>query len=447
MLVVLLLMLPASIQADWTRSYSVQEFSAAMKQELAESQSDATKRVRECASRYHTRPFLHSMPSIQVLDPNLYLNATPTAHPWLGRRAHYVPQSNRELNTAALEATKVFRLTDNNSRLRIIYIKSYKVASTTISSLFARLSVKHSWRVLKDLPRNFHDIAIGRKPTPPEEYEVSYAHNWYANSNTTDYWATCNVTANNLGIASCGGYQPWMDFYIPISWRLVMVADPLQRVASMFYFEQGYTKPSEKGRKVDGPAYSSPQSPGARALINKFLSEYTYQWKRVQWHWLREGTPNHTLDEVSQMLRNNAFLVGLSEYFDHSLLLWRFFMGLSLEDIVYVKYRSAFQHPMVHEWHAEEIARATAIVEASGDFTFYRIAKDVFEAQVKVYGGWTRLNRDAAILRHIISNLEHACKHVDMDHNLGLNSKSVCFVANFRLLGMERTFNKAFSHD
>ena len=42
-------------------------------------------------------------------------------------------------------------------------------------------------------------------------------------------------------VAWHGGYQPWMDFYLPRAWRIVMVAEPVARVVSMYYYEHEYT--------------------------------------------------------------------------------------------------------------------------------------------------------------------------------------------------------------
>lgn len=74
-----------------------------------------------------------------------------------------------------------------------------------------------------------------------QEFDILFGHNYY------DYGkpqgGPCFATQNKAGEWTwCGGYQPWMDEYVPRATHLIMVAEPMSRMASMYYYEQGYTK-------------------------------------------------------------------------------------------------------------------------------------------------------------------------------------------------------------
>ena len=38
------------------------------------------------------------------------------------------------------------------------------------------------------------------------------------------------------------GYQNWMDKEVKHAHHFIMVSEPLSRIASMYYYERGYTK-------------------------------------------------------------------------------------------------------------------------------------------------------------------------------------------------------------
>ena len=112
--------------------------------------------------------------------------------------------------------------------------------------------------------------------------------------------------------------QPWMDFYLPRAWRLVMIAEPLSRIASMFYFRNGFTKGNQVGgiffiilkllsflllqlsngtysRSRDDATFYDPLHPEVRAHIAKFLEKLPRSWTETQWKWIRDGTPMQSL--------------------------------------------------------------------------------------------------------------------------------------------------------
>ena len=241
-----------------------------------------------------------------------------------------------------------------------------------------------------------------------------------------------------------------MDYYVPRAWRLLMVAEPLERMPSLFYFEAGYTYGvfntalHHLVRKVDNETFSQPQSPAGRAAIQRFLaSKAPRKWAFVQWNWLAEGTPDRTLAEVKILLENGAFLVGLREKFDESLMLWRHFMGLFVEDIVYAPFKAGFPHPKLTEWHPEERAAVERIVSQTGDKEYFRVVQRVFEHQVTLYGGWDKLNHDTKIFREVNFRLQQLCEDVaSTNDGGGVNRVAVCMVAKYRQLKMAQLFNE-----
>lgn len=264
-------------------------------------------------------------------------------------------------------------------------------------------------------------------------YDVMFNHNWYRNGNAIRGLA-CTPRPHFF----CGGYQPWMDYFLPRSWRVVMISEPMGRVASMFYYEHEFgaslLATESKIAFAEHNISINTSSVESRSKIRAFLQGYGHtRWGRVQWHWLCEGTPQHDLESVIKMLRNNAFLVGITQYFDHSLLLYRHFMGLLIEDVVYFRLKASISHPKLTDWHPEDQHLAHQVVKDSGDDRFYSVAMEVFEAQVDVYGGWAKLSAEVAAFQSINAELERLCANVKvLSDDVGLYKKGVCFLAQYR---------------
>lgn len=110
---------------------------------------------------------------------------------------------------------------------KLIYIKSYKVASTTVASIFQRLGEE---RGLKAATR--YNAGMPMTPGAAGTFDMVYSHNFY-DAGTKGGWP-CTVRRKEDGTwTCCGGYQHWMDHYVHTSVRLVVVADPMERMASM----------------------------------------------------------------------------------------------------------------------------------------------------------------------------------------------------------------------
>ena len=63
--------------------------------------------------------------------------------------------------------------------------------------------------------------------------------------------------------------------------------------------------------------------------------------------------------------------------------------------------------------------------------------------QVNAYGGWEKLDKDVALFRQIMSKLSERCKHVVMESsNVGVHRRSVCVVAQARLMGIHALFDE-----
>eukprot|EP00051_Salpingoeca_urceolata_P023323 m.393780 g.393780 ORF g.393780 m.393780 type:complete len:161 (-) comp20092_c1_seq11:101-583(-) len=133
-----------------------------------------------------------------------------------------------------------------------------------------------------------------------------------------------------------------MDEYVLHATRLIMVSNPVSRMASMYYYEKGYTKLKDRlpgdtsyGRLADdADRYEDPTGKDKHFIEKWLYEDFSLKWDRVQWYWLREGTRNRTLKESISVLQNK-FVVGLTSQFDHSLLLWKRVLKLETRDIIY----------------------------------------------------------------------------------------------------------------
>ena len=256
-----------------------------------------------------------------------------------------------------------------------------------------------------------------------------------------------------------GGFSAcrWMDYYTPRAWRLVFVADPAARVPSMYYYAAKFTVPA-RSTLANGSTVIHPLNNDARLQtpldatenqhILQFIAELgSTNWEYVQWRWLAEGTSQRTVDEVTQMLRNGAFIVGLTEHFDESLMLIRHCMGLFVEDILYVRLKAELPHPSLADWSAEAQSRTEQFIASSGDRQYYTTARRVFEKQVQEYGGWAKLRLDTEMFRAVQHRLALECDdvlgHADALPVLAVVAReAVCLVAKYRQHGMAAQFGE-----
>ena len=179
--------------------------------------------------------------------------------------------------------------------------------------------------------------------------------------------------------------------------------------------------------------------------ISNFLDQtfHDVAWARTQWHWLRDGTPHHTLNETIQMVSTGAFLVGIEEYFDESLVLWRHFMGLFAEDILYLKLRAGVTHPRLSDWTLEQQAMVRSIAERSGDNQYYEAMQRQFEVQVAAYGGWTKLRLATEEFRDVNGRVNELCEHVPLSIvGPDVQARTVCLVAMYRKHGFAKIFGE-----
>eukprot|EP00730_Choanoeca_flexa_P000432 TRINITY_DN10195_c0_g1_i1.p1 TRINITY_DN10195_c0_g1~~TRINITY_DN10195_c0_g1_i1.p1 ORF type:complete len:391 (+),score=35.46 TRINITY_DN10195_c0_g1_i1:125-1297(+) len=242
------------------------------------------------------------------------------------------PRQRQQLNASAN--------TSEGDNHQIIFIKSFKVASTTISAVFSRIAQEKQLKVAN----RYNAVELGSEQT----YNIIFGHNFYDyGTSLLGPSAGCTVQLRDDNTWTyCGGYQPWMDEYVPNAHHLVMVAEPYERVASMYYYEAAYTKlrdrwpgDTEYKRMNNASRFQNPTGED-RKFIQRWLSNnYTYKWERVQWWWLREGTPHRTLNETIDMLKTK-FMVGLTSRLDETLLLWRRQLNLEIRDIIYTSVKA-----------------------------------------------------------------------------------------------------------
>ena len=122
-----------------------------------------------------------------------------------------------------------------DGKLRIIYIKSYKVASTTTATIFQRIAEERGLRAATR-----YNSGLPLYPRSHDSFQIIYGHNFYDMGSPAGY--PCSVKMMQGKWTYCGGYQYWMDHYVAGAHHMVMLAKPLSRIASMYYYEAGYTK-------------------------------------------------------------------------------------------------------------------------------------------------------------------------------------------------------------
>jgi len=213
-----------------------------------------------------------------------------------------------------------------------------------------------------------------------------------------------------------------MDYYIEDAFHLVMVADPIERVASMYYYEAGYTKQRDRGpadtsyARINSEARFEDPAGADDVNIAYFLknSEYYSKWERVQWWWIREATKNVTDVAESIQLLRDRFLVGIPDRVDETLLMWKSEMTLETRDIVYTSMKASLSHPRTTAWSAANIKRAHEVVEANGDLEYYRAAREQFDVQVVRYGK-ARLAQDTERFAALLVRLRGMCSELAVE--------------------------------
>ena len=394
-----------------------------------------------------------------------------TLPPWIGVRAPSIPTGKvTEYSVAASEAHKVFGIDASHDKMRVIYIKVFKVGSTTSASIFHKLSLTRGLVPSPILVDNTNadeksaDVLMTPKRLKLADYIAK--HNNFRNGQTSDDHKI-HVTGAESGqrqVDSPGskvsshewqaGYQPWMDYYMPKAWRVVTVSEPAQRVVSTYYWKSKYTKSTSHHIEADDTTQNSSlvrfnENPQLATPLDPKEVQRQYDLIigqsrcRPQWPWLREGTPNHTFNETLQMLRSGAFLVGITHYMDESLILFRHFMGLFIEDILYFNLNAVLSHPHLEDWHPDNQAHVHKMVNDNGDAEYYRVAMEVFEHQVAFYGGWDKLREETDAFKAVNGIVNEACKHVAFKDGARIvQSKTVCLVAEYRKLGLANRFRE-----
>lgn len=229
-----------------------------------------------------------------------------------------------------------------------------------------------------------------------------------------------------------------MDYYIEDAFHLIMVAEPIERVASMYYYEAGYTKQRDRGpadtsyARINSEARFEDPSGADDEYIAYFLkdSEYYNKWERVQWWWIREATTNMTLEESIQLLRDR-FLVGLPNRLDETLLIWKSEMGLETRDVVYTSMKASLSHPRTAAWSAANLQRARDVVESNGDLDYYNAATEIFEAQATRYG-LAALAEDAQRFALLLAKLRGMCSELAVEtEQLHVPDQVYCMLAHY----------------
>ena len=337
--------------------------------------------------------------------------------------------------------------------LRIIYIKSFKVASTTVSSILQRLADENGWKVAN----RYNSVGVQASRT----YNLILGHNFYDFIRGRETGPGCFVGQRRDGGSggsgtgttwtSCGGYQPWMDEFVPDAFHLIMVSEPMARIASMYYYESQYTKlkdrmpgDTEYGRMNPSQHFGEPRSPEGERFIQRWLdNDYAYKWERVQWWWLREATPGRSLEETLELLRRK-FVIGLTHRFDESILLWRRILDLDTRDILYAPVKAQLSHPKITEWSEKHQDQAARHVQETKDDAYYHAAHDLFERQIRDYGS-EKLATDLAAYRKLTSQLNTRCADTFLTTEvLHVPDRVFCFLKHYDAAYEQRVETKKY---
>lgn len=141
-------------------------------------------------------------------------------------------------------------------------------------------------------------------------------------------------------------------------------------------------------------------------------------------------TAKRTVDEAVTLLETR-FDVGLSHRLDETLLLWKQKLRLDTRDIIYASMKASLPHPSVSEWHPDEQAAATTLIDASGDSQYWLAAKNKFERQIEKYGA-DKLMTDLSRFRGMLARMEHLCGHMPiMSENLHVSDRVFCMLGHY----------------
>eukprot|EP01147_Barroeca_monosierra_P002506 gene2506-5436_t len=313
----------------------------------------------------------------------------------------------------------------------IIFIKTYKVATRHNS---VQLRSKNSFNII-------------------------YGHNVYdMETQPAGSIAACQVRQREDGKWTyCGGYQPWMDEYVPHAVHFVMVAEPLERIASMYYYEQGFTKLRER---VPGETsyhrlsretrtyhnfYNTDPRGKDESYIKRWLkNDFIAKWERVQWWWLRESTETRELSETIELMQSR-FLVGVRERMYDTMLIWKSSLQLSIRDIIFTSVKAQLSHPSFDDWSKSTKLIAKDIVKNTGDDVYYIAAKEQFEEQVKAYGR-DRLENETRIFKHLLEFLELKCNEsVVSTETLHIPDRVYCMLRAYDDIYGRVPYNSSFS--
>ena len=203
---------------EWMTTYNVRQYNEYCNNAL-NSASFYSRRIMESRSAYSTRPFFHDLPPHNINTEPHPLIAKPKSGivPWTDEMYTHVPMRNRELTQASFDAMTYFGLnasTDGDA-LRILFIKSHKTASSSMSSILAGMAMARGWEV----PGTSEHSLFAMKPTNPRVYSVLLHHNY--NHHTSKI-----PRPDNSSFEFWGGYEAWMDFYVPRAWRILNVVEP-----------------------------------------------------------------------------------------------------------------------------------------------------------------------------------------------------------------------------
>jgi hypothetical protein len=265
-------------------------------------------------------------------------------------------------------------------KLGVLYIKTYKTASSTMSGVLYRYAHENNLTVWKG-------IFMHCNPTSIQPFQVVAGHNYCGSRG-------CSAEQKSKGVCRGLGYQLWLEQkMIDPFVRVVLVAEPRSRLVSSYFYRKQQAHISSEGN-----IYNVSSAFQEKDLISYALNEFNQDRDAVQWHWLADSTLNGTLGEVISLVLP-TFIVGLTDRFEETLLVLREVLGVSSRSILYANLKTSagthsnsnsktdqFFRPSYDQLSQETRDFISSVTRQSGDSLFYSHALKQFEAQ------WSDLN-------------------------------------------------------
>lgn len=289
----------------------------------------------------------------------------------------------------------------SNAKIGVLYVKTYKTASSTMSGMLYRYGYDNNLTVWKG-------IFMHCKPISINNFHIVAGHNYCGRKG-------CSSEQKEKGVCKGLGYQPWMEdkMFHPYI-RLVLVAEPRSRLLSSYFY-----------RRMQEQVDDDEDIEFEDDLIKYATKEFTRDRDAVQWHWLADGTETGTLEDVMETLLPK-FIVGLTNRFDESLILLRNALGVSSRAIMYANLKTSphMKRPTYDTLSTKAQEVISQVIRASGDDRFYTEAQRMFDKQLLSLGKDVMAS-ELIKFQHLYTQLRQSCDMSSFDSKTSNNPRYV----------------------